>query len=76
MEIKLGTHVYYIISMTEIYVVVYKNKWRQVNYKSCEFAYRDGIKRKGDKIGMGEALLNRFEHTETPTTSHNPYIVA
>ena len=28
----------------------------QVNKKSCEFkkeAYRDGIQRKGDKIGMG-----------------------
>ena len=48
--------------------------------KSCEFkkeAYRDGMKRKGDKIGMEyihEAwLMNRFEHT---APSHNPYIVA
>ena len=41
---------------TEIYVVVYKNEWRQVNLKYCEFekeACSNGIKRKGDKIGMG-----------------------
>ena len=32
------------------------NEWRQVIKKSCYFkkeAYKDGIKRKGDKIGMG-----------------------
>ena len=30
--------------------------WLQVNEKSCRLrmgAYRDGVKRKGDKIGMG-----------------------
>ena len=37
-------------------MVVYKNEWRQVNLKYCEFekeACSNGIKRKGDKIGMG-----------------------
>ena len=41
---------------TEIYVVVYINEWQQVNKKTCQLkkeAYRDGIKRKGGKIGMG-----------------------
>ena len=39
---------------------------------------RDGIKRKGDKIGMGyihDWLTNRFEHADTPTPSHNSYYV-
>ena len=53
MEMKLGTHAYYIISMTttvnfigglppfiQIHVVVYKNEWRQVNKKYCEFKKR------------------------------------
>ena len=36
---------------TEIDVEVYKSEWRQVNKK--KEADRDGIKQKGDKIGMG-----------------------
>ena len=32
-----------------------KYEWRQGNKKSCE--YRDGIKRKGDKIGIFFYLL-------------------
>ena len=41
-EIKRCLHVYFIVSMT----TVNKNTLRQKE------AYRDGIKRKGDKIGM------------------------
>ena len=52
MEVKLGVYVYLIVSMT----TMYKNEWRQVNKKilwiTKRRAYRDGIKRKGDKIGM------------------------
>ena len=67
MEVKLGTHVYRIVSMTTTnknslrYLIVsmttmYINEWRQVNknilWITKRRAYRDGIKRKGDKIGM------------------------
>ena len=31
-------------------------------------AYTDGIKRKGDNIGMGYMKHGRFEHTDTPNT--------
>ena len=68
MKMKLGMHAYYIISkafliyigglpsFTEIYVVVYENERRLVNLNPVNIkreAYRDGIKRKGDTIGMG-----------------------
>ena len=36
-------------------------------------AYRDGVKRKGGKIGMGymkHGLKYRFEHADTPTLNH------
>ena len=65
MEMKLGTHAYYIISMTttgglfpftEVYVVVYKNEWIQVN-----------LKLRQDRDGIDEAwLMNIFEHADTP----------
>jgi hypothetical protein len=31
-------------------------------------AYRDGIKRKGDKIGMGYIKNGDFENDDTPTS--------
>ena len=53
---------------------------RQVNENHANFKeeYRDDIKRKVAKIGMGynEAwLTNRFEHADTPDPSHNLYII-
>ena len=66
MEMKHGMH---IISVTtrhffSIKIFIYRglplpqrlNEWRQVNYNPANLkneAYKDGIKRKGDKIGMG-----------------------
>ena len=41
-------------------------------------AYRGAYyKGRQDRDGIYEVwLTNRFEHTETPTPTHNPYIVA
>ena len=42
----------------------YKNERRQVNKNSYAFlkngAYKDGVKRKGDKIGMGDVAHTIF----------------
>ena len=38
-------------------------------------AYRDGIKRKGDKIGMGYIKHGDFRMLTPLTPSHNPYII-
>ena len=64
---------------------VYKNERRQVNKKILWIkerrAYRDGIKRKGDKIGMGSVESSKIrimrEEFRLPEGHYTtPYIVA
>ena len=66
---------------TALHIMHYKSSWKFYHTRHKERrAYRDGIKRKGDKIGMVVSCVHRWSSecgVRSPKMSlYHPYIVA